>query len=83
MIATPITRKEAKILAYSSDCHLLGSILYRLVYAGAKQEANATLDELSEPLEQYMTHEKCLHMGYVDKLGWDWRKSRNTYYKTF
>ena len=83
MIATPITRKEAETLSYSTDCHLLGSILYRLVYAGAKQEANTTLDELAEPLETYMTHEKCLDMGYgVDKLGWDWRKTRNTYYAT-
>lgn len=82
MIAKPITRKEADTLTYSSDAHILGSILRRLVYAGAKQEANQTLDNLAEPLEQYMTREKCLDMGYVDKLGWDWMKTRDHYYET-
>lgn len=82
MIYQPITRKEAKILSYSSDCHLLGNLLYRLVFAGAKREASQTLDELSEPLETYMTSEKCLHMGYVEKLGLDWRKTRDHWYET-
>lgn len=82
MIYQPITLQDADTLTYSDDCHLLGSILRRLVYAGAKPEASQTLDQLSEPLEQYMTSEKMLHMGYVDKLGWDWRKSRNHWYET-
>ena len=82
MIATPITRKEAENLSYSIDEHLLGSILRRLVFAGATRSASAILDELSEPLEKYMTSEKCLDFGYLDKLGWDWRKTRDTYYAT-
>ena len=82
MIATPITREEADTLTYSNNGHLLGSILRRLVYAGAKTEASQTLDQLCEPLEQYMTREKCLHMGYVDKLGWDWMRIRDRYYET-
>ncbi len=82
MISQPITRKDANNLAYSGDCHLLGSILYRLVYAGAKQEASQILDSLSQPLEQYMTHEKMLHMGYVEKLGFDWLKTREHWYDT-
>ena len=78
----PITRKEAETLAYSIDGHLLGKLLRRLVYAGAKHEASQTLDNLAEPLETYMTREKCLDMGYVEKLGFDWRKTRDHYYET-
>lgn len=82
MIASPITRRDADNLSYSNDGHLLGCILRRLVFAGAKQDASAILDELSQPLEQYMTSEKCLDMGYPDKLGWDWMNIRDTYYTT-
>lgn len=80
MIATPITRKEAYNLIFSHNGHLLGSILRRLVFAGAKPSASQALDNLSEPLEKYMTREKCLDFGYLDKLGWDWMKVRDTYY---
>lgn len=83
MIAAPITRKEAAKLSYSNDGHLLGSILFRLVFAGAKQEASQTLDNLAEPLETYMTREKSLDMGYVDKLGWDWMKTRDKWMREF
>ena len=82
MIASPITRKEAETLTYSSNGHLLGTILRRLVFAGAKRSANATLDQLVQPLEKYMTSEKCLDFGYVDKLGWDWMKTRDAWMRT-
>lgn len=80
MIYQPITRKEAYNLIFSTDTHLLGTILRRLVFAGAKPNASQALDNLSEPLEKYMTSEKCWHMGYSEKLGWDWMKVRDTYY---
>lgn len=81
MIATPINLREAASLTYSDNAHLLGNILYRLVFAGAKQEASYALDFLSQPLEQYMTGEKCLHLGYVEKLGLDWMRTRDHYYE--
>ena len=80
MIAEPITRKEAYNLIFSTNTHLLGTLLRRLVYAGAKQEASQALDNLSEPLEKFMTNVKCWHMEYPDKLGLDWMKIRDTYY---
>lgn len=80
MIAEPITRKEAYNLIFSTNTHLLGTILRRLVYAGAKSNASQALDNLSEPLEKYMTTEKCWYMGYPEKLGWDWMKIRDAYY---
>lgn len=83
MISQPITRIEANTLTYSNNCHLLGSILRRLVFAGAEQEASQTLDELAQPLETYMTSEKMLDMGYVDKLGLDWMETRATWMRAF
>lgn len=80
MIATPITRKEAYNLIFSTNTHLLGSILCRLVFAGAKSNASQALDNLSEPLGKYMTSEKCWHMMYPEKLGLDWMKVRDAYY---
>ena len=80
MIYQPITRKEAYNLIFSTNTHLLGTLLRRLVFAGAKQEASQALDNLSEPLEKYMTSEDCVDFGYLDKLGWDWMKIRDTYY---
>ena len=80
MIAEPITRKEAYNLIFSTNTHLLGSILRRLVFAGAKQEASQALDNLSEPLEKFMTNVKCWRMIDLKQLGWDWMKVRDTYY---
>ena len=80
MIYQPITRKEAYNLIFSTNGHLLGTILRRLVFAGAKPSANQALNNLSEPLEKYMTSEKCWHMMYPEKLGLDWMKIRDTYY---
>ena len=83
MIATPITRKEAYNLIFSTNTHLLGMILRRLVFAGAKSNASRALDNLSEPLEKYMTSEKCVDFGYPDKLGWDWMRIRATWMRAF
>lgn len=80
MIATPITGNEAVALAYGNNEHKLGTIIRRLVFAGAKQSASDILDQLSEPLEQYMKTEPCWHMDYPDEIGRDWIDTRDTYY---
>lgn len=80
MIYQPITRKEAYNLIFSTNTHLLGTLLRRLVFAGAKSNASQALDNLSEPLGEYMTSEECWHMVYPEQLGLDWMKTRDTYY---
>lgn len=72
----PITRKEAEYLAHGTACYPLGCLLIRLVYAGAKPEANAILDSLSEPLEEFMTSTECYWMTEPDMLGYEWANIR-------
>ena len=80
MIYQPITRKEAYNLIFSTNAHLLGTLLRRLVFAGAKQEASQALDNLSEPLEKFMTNVECWRMIDPKQLGWMWGQVRDTYY---
>lgn len=76
MIYQPITRSEAEYLATGTACWPLGCLLVRLVYAGAKPEANAILDQLSEPLETFMTSTECYWMQEPDMLGYEWARTR-------
>ena len=76
MIYQPITRREAEYLATGTACWPLGRLLVRLVYAGAKPEANRILDDLSEPLEEFMTSTECSGMTEPDMLGYEWANIR-------
>ena len=84
MIYQPITRKEAEYL-YQYDYpgqwpYTFGCILRRLVYAGAKPEANATLDGLSGLFEKFMTTTKARDMEDPEQLGREWMNASEKYY---
>lgn len=80
---SPITQAEAEYL-WKYDYpglypYSFGCILRRLVYAGATPEASQTLDQLSEPLEQYMTSTEASNLVEPVELGRLWRESMEDY----
>lgn len=80
---SPITRSEAEYL-WKYDFpglypYSFGRILSRLVYAGATPEASQTLDQLSEPLEQFMTSTEAYNLVEPVELGRLWRETMEDY----
>ena len=80
---SPITQAEAEYL-WEYDYpglypYSFGCILSRLVYAGATPEASQTLDQLSEPLEQYMTSTGASNLVEPVELGRLWRETMEDY----
>lgn len=77
IIFHPVTRRDAEHLADGCGFLHLGSLIRRLVFAGATPDAKPILDTL--PLEKFMKSTEAWRLMDLEQLGWMWAQTlKNT-----